>query len=209
MSTLVVFGANGATGHAIVSEALRAGHTVTAAVRDPAAFRAIPDATLDVVRADIRDPGDVRAAVRGQDAVISAIGPAGRRADGLYSDGARALVAAMTAEEVERLVVLSSSGVRRDDPNHPLWYRVVARTLMGELYGDMRLMEEILRDSPLAWTSVRPARIVDEPPTGDHRVLDGVNPKGGKSVPRTDLARFVVEAADDERWARRCPTLAR
>jgi putative NADH-flavin reductase len=213
MSTLVVFGANGATGHVIVAEALRAGHTVTAAVRDPATFRTIPgelrEAPLDVVRADIRNPGDVRAAVRGQDAVISAIGPAGRRADGLYSEGARALVAAMTAENVERLVVLSSSGVRRDDPNHPLWYRVIARTLMGELYGDMRLMEEILRDSPLAWTAVRPARIVDEPPTGDHRVLDGANPEGGTSVPRTDLARFVVEAADDRHWAHRYPTIAR
>ncbi|MGW3959139.1 NAD(P)-dependent oxidoreductase [Amycolatopsis sp. NPDC005003] len=209
MSALVVFGANGATGHVIVEEALHAGHAVTAAVRDPAAFRPVHDAPLDVVRADIRDPDSVRAAVTGQDAVISAIGPAGRTAGGLYSSGARTLVSAMASAGVSRLLALSSSGARQDDPNHPLWYRAVARTLMGELYGDMRLMEDIVRESPLDWTFVRPARIVDEPPTGTYRVEDGVNPKGGTSIPRTDLARFVVQAIDDKHWSRRFPTIAR
>ncbi|WP_433272223.1 NAD(P)-dependent oxidoreductase [Actinosynnema sp. CS-041913] len=213
MSALLVFGANGATGQVIVQEALRAGHTVTAAVRDPATFRAVPAefraAPLDVVRADVRDPDSVRATVAGHDAVISAIGPAGRRADGLYSTAARTLVAAMVAGGVDRLVVLSSSGARHDDPNHPLWYRVIARTLMKELYSDMRLMEDIMRDSPLDWTSVRPGRIADEPPTGVYRVQDGVNPKGGTSVTRVDLARFVVGVVDDERWSRGFPTLAR
>jgi putative NADH-flavin reductase len=178
-------------------------------VRDPATFRPVRDASLNVVRADIRDLDSVRAAVTGHDAVISAIGPAGRKADGLYSSGARTLVAAMVTGGVGRLVALSSSGARQDDPNHPLWYRVVARTLVGELYGDMRLMEDIVRDSPLDWTFVRPARIVDEPPTGVYRVEDGVNPKGGTSVTRADLARFVVHAVDDKRWSRSFPTLAR
>ncbi|MBP2330149.1 putative NADH-flavin reductase [Kibdelosporangium banguiense] len=209
MSALVVFGANGATGQVIVEEALRAGHTVTAAVRDPAAFRQVSNAPLKVVRADIRDLDSVRAAVTGHDAVISAIGPAGRKADGLYSSGARTLVAAMVASGIDRLVALSSSGARKNDPNHPLWYRVVARTLIGELYGDMRLMEDIVRDSPLDWTFVRPARIVDEPPTGVYRVEDGVNPIGGTSVTRADLARFVVHAVDDKRWSRSFPTIAR
>ncbi len=178
-------------------------------MRDPARFGAIPaEAPITVVRADIRDPDSVRAAVTGHDAVISAIGPAGRRADGLYSAGARAFVAAMVASGVDRLIALSSSGARRDDPNHPLWYRVVARTLMGELYGDMRLMEDIVRESPLDWTFVRPSRIVDEPATGVYRVEDGLNPKDGTRITRTDLARFVIQAIDDKDWSRGFPTLA-
>lgn len=200
MKKLVVFGANGATGRVIVDEALRAGHTVTAAVRDPSTF----SAPTDVVRADVRDLDSVRSAVAGHDAVISAIGPAGRRAEGLYSAAARAFVAA----GVDRLVALSSSGVRDDDPNHPMWYRVVARTVMGELYGDMRLMEDILRDSTVDWTFVRPARIVDQPPTGAYRAIDGVNPNSGTKISQVDLARFVVAAVDDPHWSRKYPTIA-
>ncbi|WP_165362911.1 NAD(P)-dependent oxidoreductase, partial [Promicromonospora panici] len=125
------------------------------------------------------------------------------------SAGARALVPAMLEGEVGRLVALSSSGVRRDDPNHPLWYRVVARTLLAELYADMRRMESIVEESSLDWTFVRPTRIVDEPALGAYRAWDGVNPQGGTSVTRVDLARFVVGAVEDERWSRGRPTVAR
>ncbi|MGI5498968.1 NAD(P)-dependent oxidoreductase [Lentzea sp. CA-135723] len=209
MSKLVVFGAGGATGHAIVGQALRAGHEVRAVVRDPATFRpADLSPGPQVVRGDVLDLGEVRAAVSGQDAVISAIGPSGSRSGGLYSAGARHFVTAMTEEGVERIVVLSSSGVRHDDPHHPLWYRAVARTLMRELYGDMRAMEDVLERSGLNWTAVRPSRIVDGPATGTYRLGDAENPAGGTAINRDDLARFVVHAAAENGWSRRRPTLA-
>ncbi|MEU0535701.1 NAD(P)-dependent oxidoreductase [Amycolatopsis tolypomycina] len=212
MSKLVVFGANGATGHAIVEQALRDGHHVRAAVRDPATFRPVraelpPE--LEVVRGNVLDHEEVRAALSGQDAVISAIGPSGSRSGGLYSGSARHFVTAMTEEGADRIVVLSSSGVRHDDPHHPRWYRAVARTLMRELYGDMRAMEHVLESSLLNWTAVRPSRIVDAPATGNYRVGDAENPEGGTAITRDDLARFVVRAATEDRWSRRRPTLAR
>ncbi|AFU04859.1 NAD(P)-dependent oxidoreductase [Nocardia brasiliensis] len=204
MSNVVVFGAAGRAGQHIVTEALSAGHTVTAAVRSPATL----SGPFRVVRADVRDPDSVRAAVAGHDVVVSAIGPSGWHADGLYSAGARALVSAMRETDVHRLIAITSSGVRRDDPNHPLWYRLVAKTLMRELYGDMRLMETIIRDSGLDWTFVRPARLTDDPPTGTCRVQDGENPSGGWQLSLTDLARFIAAELDAPQWIRRTPTLA-
>jgi putative NADH-flavin reductase len=205
MGRLIVFGAGGRTGRAVVGAALLAGHDVTAAVRDPAGFQS---GAARVVRADVRDPGSVRAAVRDHDAVVSAVGPSGRRAGGLYSASARAFVEALPAAGVARLVVLSSSGVRTDDPAHPLWYRAVARTLLRELYSDMRVMEEIVAASELDWTFVRPARIVDEPASGHVRIGDAANPPAGRSVSRADLAAFVVREIDDRAWSRGHPTLA-
>ncbi|MDQ7806515.1 SDR family oxidoreductase [Amycolatopsis sp. A133] len=211
MSKLVIFGANGATGHAIVEQALRAGHRVRAVVRNPDTFRPVPEEfqpALEIVKGDVLDHDDVRAAVHGQDAVISAIGPSGTRSGGLYSRSARHFVTAMTTENVARIVVLSSSGVRRGDPHHPLWYRAVARTLMRELYGDMETMETILEGSELSWTAVRPSRIIDEPVSGDYRIGDSETPKGGTTINRNDLARFVVQAATEDVWSRQRPTLA-
>ncbi|GHF64121.1 putative NADH-flavin reductase [Amycolatopsis bartoniae] len=203
MSRILVFGAAGRTGQVVVEEALRAGHEVTAAVRRPR------DLPCEVVRADVLDVESVRAAAKGHDAVVSAIGPAGRKAAGLYSGAARTFTAALPEAGVSRLVVLSSAGVRHDDPAFALWYRVVARTLLNELYGDMREMESILRESTLDWTSVRPARITDDEPTGDYRVGDGATPAGGREIPRADLARFILGALDEPRWVRSAPTLAR
>lgn len=202
---VVVFGARGATGGVLVEEARRAGHRVTAAVRDPAAFAA-PDG-VDVVAADVRDPAGVRAALRGRTGVLSAIGPPGRRADGLYSAWARAVVDAADELPTARVVALSSSGARRGDPHHPLWYRVVARTVLRDLYDDMRAMEDVLARSPLDWTVVRPCRITDT--SGPFRVEDGANPPGGREIGRADLARFAVGALTDPQWSRRRPTPAR
>ncbi|PXX69089.1 putative NADH-flavin reductase [Nocardia tenerifensis] len=207
MTKVIAFGAAGRAGRVIVTEAMNAGHDVTAAVRTPAKL-APHDPRLTVVRADVRDPDSVRAAIAGHDVVVSAIGPAGRHAEGLYSDAARAMVSAMRATGVHRLIAITSSGVRRDDPNHPLWYRMVARTLMNELYGDMRLMESLVRESVTDWTFVRPARLTDDPPTGNCRVQDGENPSGGWKVPTIDLARFIVAELDDHRWSHAAPTLA-
>jgi hypothetical protein len=52
----------------------------------------------------------------------------------------------METTGVNRLITISSAGVRHDDPNFALWYRCVARTLLKELYDDMRLMETIIRE---------------------------------------------------------------
>ncbi|WP_410575192.1 NAD(P)-dependent oxidoreductase [Amycolatopsis sp. cmx-4-61] len=211
MSKLVIFGANGATGHAIVEQALHAGHHVRAVVRNPDTFRRVPEElqpALEIVKGDVLDHDDVHAAIRGQDAVISAIGPSGTHSGGLYSRSARHFVTAMAAENVARIVVLSSSGVRRGDPHHPLWYRALARTVMRELYGDMETMENILERSELSWTAVRPSRIIDEPVSGGYRIGDNENPEGGTTINRSDLARFVLQAATEDTWSRRRPTLA-
>jgi putative NADH-flavin reductase len=208
MARVIVFGAGGRTGRAVVDAALLAGHQVSAALRDPSGFGPVAAGGPGLLRADVRDPASVRTAVRGHDAVVSAIGPPGRRADGHYSAAARAFVDALPAAGIPRLVVLSSSGARDDDPAHPLWYRVVARTVLRELYADMRRMEEIIAASALDWTVVRPTRIVDEPAAGRYRIGNAANPPAGTSVARADLAAFVVGEVEDGAWSRRHPTLA-
>ena len=70
---LLVLGATGGTGRALVEQALAQGHVVTAFARDPSKVRTTHP-NLHVVKGDILDPASVEAAVRGQDAVLSALG---------------------------------------------------------------------------------------------------------------------------------------
>ena len=203
---VVVLGAAGRTGRLIVAEALRSGHQVTAAVRNPASVPAAPG--LHVERADVRDAESLRAVFQGHDAVVSAIGASGRRADNLYSDGARATVSAMQVTGVKRLLAITSVGVRHDDPHHAWWYRGLIRPIGADLYADMTRMEEIVRDSDLDWTFVRPTYLQDREPTGSYRATDNSTPQGGWRITRTDVARFIVEELDAHRWSRQAPSLA-
>ena len=203
---VVVLGAAGRTGRLVVTEALHSGHQVTAAVRDPASVPAAQG--LRVEHADVRDADSLRAVVKGHDAVVSAIGAPGRKADDLYSDGARAIVSAMRATGLKRLLAITSVGVRHDDPHHAWWYRALIRPIGADLYADMARMEHIVRGSDLDWTFVRPTYLQDREPTGDYRATDNSTPKGGRRITRTDVARFIVEELDAHRWSRQAPSLA-
>ncbi len=208
MSSVLVLGAAGRTGRLVVSHARARGHDVTAGVRSPGTFGGDEEPSgsgrLRVARVDVRDSASVRAAADGVDAIISAVGPSGRRAEGLYSATAEAIV----ATGVRRLIVMTSAGVRHDDPGFARWYRVAARTLLRELYGDMRRMEATLAAADREWTVVRPSRIHDGERPDSVRVEDGAVPAGGSRVHREDLVEFIAGQVDDDRWVRAAPTLA-
>jgi len=70
---LLIFGATGGTGRALIEQALARGHVVTAFVRNPAKVSASHQ-NLRTVKGDILDYASVEQAMRGQDAVVSAVG---------------------------------------------------------------------------------------------------------------------------------------
>jgi len=70
---LLIFGATGGTGRALMEQALEQGHEVTAFARDPAKVRT-SHKNLRVAKGDILDSGSIAAAMKGQDAVFSALG---------------------------------------------------------------------------------------------------------------------------------------
>lgn len=70
---LLILGATGGTGRALVEQALELGHNVTAFARDPSKIR-VTHPNLRVVKGNILINSSLEAAIRGQDAVLSALG---------------------------------------------------------------------------------------------------------------------------------------
>ena len=70
---LLIFGATGGTGRALVEQALQHGHVVTAFARDPAKVRTTHQ-NLRVAKGNILDYDSVKAALQNQDAALSALG---------------------------------------------------------------------------------------------------------------------------------------
>jgi len=70
---LLILGANGGTGRALVEQALELGHVVTAFVRDPNKVKT-KHANLRVAQGNILDAVSLESAMQGQDVVLSALG---------------------------------------------------------------------------------------------------------------------------------------
>ncbi|KOV62429.1 NAD(P)-dependent oxidoreductase [Streptomyces sp. MMG1121] len=197
---LTVFGATGGIGREVVRQALDAGHEVTAVVRDPAGLGVTGD-RLQVVRADLTDSEDLRAAVRGRDAVLSGLGPRSRKDAGIATRLTRTVLRAMEAEGVRRLLVVSAGPVGpapEDDGPLDRGMRGLVSAILKDVYADLRAMEAELSRSSTDWTSVRPPRLQDKPLTGRYRTAVGGFPRRGRFIARADVAHAMLSMIDDE-----------
>ena len=70
---LTIFGATGKIGIESVKQAIDKGHLVTAFIRNPDHLE-IKDKNITLVTGDVFDPISVSKAIKGQDAVICALG---------------------------------------------------------------------------------------------------------------------------------------
>jgi putative NADH-flavin reductase len=196
---LTVFGATGGVGQQIVRQALRAGHQVTAVVRDPSRLP-VTGTGLEVFRADVSDPEAVRPAVSGRDAVLSGLGARSRRDAGVATRLTRAVLAAMEAEGVRRLVVVSAAPVGPEPADAGLPDRVlrgVVSAVLKDVYADLRQMEAELARSGTDWTVVRPPRLLDKPVTGRYRTVVGGFPARGRVLGRADVAHAMLAVTED------------
>jgi putative NADH-flavin reductase len=197
---LTVLGATGGIGGQIVRQALEAGHTVTAVVRDPSRLQ-VEHPALQVVTADVTDAEALAPAVAGRDAVLSGLGPRGRKLAGVATAGTRAVLKAMDAGEVRRLLVVSAAPLGEIPDGENLLMRAVAtpmiRVLLRDVYADLAGMEESMRRSATEWTSVRPPRLTDKPLTGEYRRAVGGIVLRGWSISRADVAHAMLAMIDD------------
>lgn len=202
---LTIIAATGGVGRELLEQAVAAGHDVTAVVRNPARLsRPVRTVTADMAAAE---PAALEPAIAGADAVLSALGPHSNADAGIASQGAPAIVAAMRATDVRRIVAVSAAPVGiirtpsnpsppKHDPGDGFFMRHlgarVASVTLGKVMADLARMEDILARSGLDWTVVRPPRLTGKPLTGSYRIAVGQNVRGGTSVPRADVAQFML-----------------
>lgn len=189
---LFVIGANGRTGTEILDLARARGHEVTAFVRSPQ--KLTPGALLTVVRGDPRQPESIAAALPGHDAVLSAIGPHPREAlrpSTLLTDCARATVEAMTARGIGRLAIVSAAVLFPEKGLYFAFFRWVTKHHAR----DLRVMEEIVQTSGLAWTIARPPRLTRSP-DATFRAARNALPPGSRAMSFRSVAAFMLDAVE-------------
>ena len=196
---ILVFGATGKTGQQIVRQALERGHDVRAFVRDPS--RLETHARLAAVTGDILDPASVeRAFDTPVDAVISALGIFHREPRTDLSEGTRSVVRAMEQHGVNRFVVVSSLGVGDSAGQGNLLARGLQKMLLSHVLDDKTRQEQIIADSSLDWTVVRPPQLTDEDRIVKEVVAwQGPSPRQPKltwKTSRATVANFVLDAVE-------------
>jgi len=208
---ILLFGATGETGSALLDQALDAGLHVRAAERDfPSDFRT--HERLETAEADLLDPG-LADLMDGVDWVISAVGlPRDPRTlvnpPPLYSEGAVNMISGMRKAGVKRLITISAAFA---DPEAtvPIWFKAATAPL-DRIFRQMGEMERVLRVcDDIDWTAVRPGWLLSRERTGEFETALDDLPQGTLRTRRPDLAQFMLECATEDRHVRERPFIAR
>jgi putative NADH-flavin reductase len=208
---LLIIGATGPTGRELVKQAMSQGHEVTALVRDAAKAAFAPPART--VIGNILDVASPKAAVTGQDAVISALGstPSGPfKEPTLLAEGTSNLVTIMRTVGVNRLISITGIGAGDSKGHGPWFYNLLIQPLvLRGTYHDKSRQEKIVRDSGLDWTLVRPAILTNGPGKGPEGVqaftaLTGIRVG---TIRRADVAAFCLRELADRRLLRQAPVI--
>ena len=210
---LTIFAATGGIGRHVLEQAVAKGHEVTAVVRDPKKLPEQVRQKVRIVTADLAAPdlGSLKSAVAGADAVLSGLGPRTLSEAGITSRGTRAIVDAMKATGAQRIVVVSAAPIGtvpspgrpnppRHDPGEGFFMRhllsPMIKTVLRKHYADLALMEDILRESSLDWTVMRPPRLTDKPLSGKYRSAHGQNLRRGLTISRADVADMMLRVLE-------------
>ena len=210
---VLLLGATGYSGKAVLAEAIKQGHKVTVLVRD-ASKVPIQHTNLTIVEGDVLDPGVVASVLHKQQAVIQCLGLGGK-GDGkpstFISDATKIMVAEMEKQNVKRLIAMSNVGAGNSIAFQPWFFRKIILPYfmkwLQAIIDDKNRMEPVIMDSNLDWTIVRCPNIVDKPTRGGCiATLDG---KGLKlSVTLEDMAKFMLLQLTDNIFVKQAPSIS-
>lgn len=210
---VTLLGATGQSGSAILRELLDRGHAVTVLARPKADRPPFPPG-VRVVSGNALSVNDLREAVRGQDAVVHALGLSGKgggEPTTFFSDSAARLIDALRAEGVTRLLVLSNFGVGDGKAAWPWVFRKFILPLgmpwLKAIMDDKERMEPRIRESGLDWTIVRAPAIVRSPARG--RTRHSATGRGlGRRITAPDLAAWVVDDLETGCFLHQSPSVS-
>lgn len=209
---LVIFGATGRTGKALVEQALDAGHEVTAAVRNPESYP-IQNEHLHVVKVDVYDASSVDNILKDKNAVLSALGAKKRnllgvyKPEGIYSEVIKNILPAMQKNGIRRLVCLSAAATENNYTPKGIYGAITIPFFMRKTHEDMKIMEREISKSNLDWVIVRPAQLIDYPRTDEYRISTRPTEKDLRTR-RADVAAFMLKQLTDTQYLRKLPVIA-
>ena len=199
---VLIVGATGGTGRQLLAQALKRGYAVTALVRTPGKL-SVEDPHLTVVQGDVLDRSTVEKAVRGQDAVISALGH--KRffvPTRILSDGTRNIVSAMATHGVRRFVCETSLGIGDSVGRMGLYYSLfVIPCILPLYYRDKTRQERLIAASNLDWVIVRPAVLTNAKMRGTYRYGRRIGSfLWTARIARGDVADFMLKQLADDSY---------
>ena len=200
---LIIFVATGMVGKQLVQQALFKKHHVKAFGRNVYTTDYLETENLQLVQGALFDEGEVFNAIKGCDAVLSAIGGGADGTDKTRTLGIKNIIKQMQKAGVNRIIAIGGLGVLNADENsllldkedYPPEYKAVGL--------EHKKVYELLNESTLDWTFVCPPNIINQGPTGSYITKADYAPEPNNyKINAGDLSMFMLNELEKNEFGR-------
>jgi putative NADH-flavin reductase len=204
---VTVFGANGKVGSLVVAELLKRDYSVAAFAHNDHKLARHPK--LKIIQGDIYNFEDVRSAITGSEAVISALGSWGTPEKDILSQGMKNIIPAMDEAGIKRIISLTGAGAC--DNETPGLVQKISRNLIKlaahKILEDGEQHIALLRKSQLDWTVIR-SPVMNE--KADRKYLLSLDfPAPWATIRRQTVVEAMVNQLNDTTWNKKSPFIRR
>lgn len=214
---ILILGTTGRTGRLLLNEAIKRGHKVNVLISHIGKLTANPK-LVTAFEGTPLNPDILASAMHGCDAVLSTLNISRvsdfpwaklRTSVDFLSLSMKNIVEVAKKQHVSRIIITTAWGVAETNKDIPFWFRWLIRfSNIRYPYRDHERQEELLKNTDLNWTIVRPAGLTDEKKIKEVRVSLNNSPKPRLMISRLNTARFMLDVLENDLYNRQFPVIS-
>ncbi len=196
---ITIIGASAGLGLETVKRGLKRNHLITTLSRSQIEIE--ENKSLKVLLGDATNKTDLINSIQNADALIITLGTGkNMKPTSLFSDFAKVILEINRESKLDiPLIFVTGFGAGESKDYVPWLVKMFLKYFLKDVYADKTKMEEIITNSDLNWTVVRPGRLLDKELTEKYRVenklFKGINISG---INRADVADFLIKQAEKQ-----------
>lgn len=209
---IVILGSTGFLGKVILRKVLEKGYQIKTLVRNSEKLGDLRD-RVEFCEGCVTNVDKLEETVKGADVVISTIGPSMKRGSDpeLYKNTMERIVDVLDKQNVKRYIHIGGAAHLGGEYEHWTMGRRILRFVLKIIANPVLIAKqmewEVLKNSGLDWTLIRPPGIMKEIFKGKGVIADEKNLARTK-VNVEDLADFIVEQITSKTWVKKAPLVA-
>lgn len=204
-----IIGASAGIGFETVKRALDRNHSVTALSRSK--IEIADNENLIAINGSATNKADLQKAIENADAVVVALGTGkSMKATTVFSDFTKLLVEIQRERALKiPFVFVTGFGAGESKKYAPFPVNLMLKFMLKGVYDDKTKMEEMIGQSDMDWTIVRPGLLLDNPLTENYKIENSLY-KGIKmgKISRADVADFLVKQAEQQTEVKKFVTIS-
>jgi putative NADH-flavin reductase len=196
---ITIIGASAGIGLETVKRGLDRNHSITTLSRS--GIEIGEKKSLKVILGDATNKADLLSSIQNADAIIVTLGTSkNMNATTLFSNFAQLMVEIHKENKIDIPFIFVTGFGAGESKNYVPWLvKMFLKYFLKDVYADKTKMEEIITNSDLNWTVVRPGRLFDKELTEKYRIenklFKGINVGG---INRADVADFLIKQAEKQ-----------